>query len=251
MPQQSEASRPIFHLTRIDGTPVFLHPFIKRGSALEVPGSLELAGQYGEEPRVESLTILRNELYRRIDEDVRDWINERRFIPRFLISSAAFLVVFLFLSLVVHTPIPLVDELLGAGAAGVVTYLFLGRRFDNSRTAANRRVALRGRVDSAVFTEDPWVRSLEEILRRLERRDDLFAPPDATEAASELWKADRGRTSQVVQYLRQLMTTKPYRQLMRDLRRGSLSSSTRSRIDSGEVVPALGILLRELTASAE
>ncbi len=251
MSSTGTTSRPIFHLTRRDGSPLFLHPFIKRGSTLQPNGSIDLEGHYGEEPRVESLTILRNELYRRIDEDVRDWINEKRFIPRFLLSSLAFLLAFFFMALVIHTPIPLVDELLGAGAVGVLVFVLLGRRFDNSRSASERRLALRARVDAAVFSEEEYVRSLEAILRRMEGQENIFLQPTRTEEAAELWRRDRERTAQVVGYIRQLLTTKPYRVLLKELRRGSLSSRTENSIESGQVIPALVLLLRELNASAE
>jgi hypothetical protein len=249
--QEKSAQGMIIHLSRRDGTPLFLHPFLRRGSTLEVSPTATFAGCYGEEPRVESLTILRNELYRRIDEDVRDWINERRFIPRFLIASGAFLVVFLFLALVVHTPIPLVDELLGAGAAGIVVFIFVGRRFESSRAAGNRRVALRTRVDSAVFSEEQFVRQLEAILRRLEQQQDLFAPVSATPEARELWRQHREPTAQVIAYLRDLLHTPQYRKLSKEMKRGSLSSKTEQAVETADVIPALILLLRELTASAE
>lgn len=248
--QDKVAQGMIIHLSRRDGTPLFLHPFLRRGSTLEVSPNATIAGYYGEEPRVESLTILRNELYRRIDEDVRDWINEERFIPRFLIASAAFLIVFLFLALVVHTPIPLIDELLGAGAAGVVVFLFVGRRFESSRAAGNRRVALRSRVDSAVFSEEEFVRQLESILRRLEQQEDVFAPVPATEEARDLWHTHRERTAQVVAYLRDLLHTPHYRKLTKELKRGAFSSKMEQAVETADVIPALVLLLRELTASA-
>lgn len=161
----------LYHLTRRDGTPLFVHPFVAPGSTLEIDSSTELHGKYGSEPRVESLTLLRNELYRRIDADVRTWIGEQRFIPRFLISAAAFLISFLFMSLVIRDPIPIVDELLISLAIATVVFIAVGKRFVQSEPAGKRRIMLRSKVDGIVFTESPFVREVETILHRMEGHD--------------------------------------------------------------------------------
>jgi hypothetical protein len=67
---------------------------------------------------------------------VRAWINERRFIPRFLIASAVFLVVYLFMSLVIIDPIPVVDEVLIAGGVAIFSFVIAGRRLILPATGA-------------------------------------------------------------------------------------------------------------------
>jgi hypothetical protein len=239
----------LYHFARRDGTPLFLHPFLKPGSTLEITSTTELQGKYGAEPRVESLTLLRNDLYRRIESDVRTWINERRFIPRFLISSAVFMLVFLFMSLVLRDPIPIVDEFLVSGGLAVFTYLVVGRRFEHSRTAGDVRVMLRSKVDGVVFTESPFVREVEELLHYLEERsEDLRSGPDdyAIERARN-FKSDYPEDSaRVITYLRILISRKPYRDLQKQMRRPRFSGKTMTAVENGTMTTAVVLLLQTL-----
>ena len=86
----NEGKITIFHICRKDGSSIFLYPFNKKQNLIEILDNNEITGVYGKEPRVESLTMLRNELYRLIEQAVRDWSAEKKFIPRFLISTGSF-----------------------------------------------------------------------------------------------------------------------------------------------------------------
>jgi hypothetical protein len=237
---QATGAITIYHLSRRDGTALFIHPFIKRGSMLDLGGEFELVGRYGREPRVESVTMLRNELYRRIDTDVRDWINERRFIPRFLISAGVFLVVYLFLAAVVRDPLPVLDETLIGLAVAAVTFIVVGRRFEQSRVAAQRRVALRSKVDGVVFSESPFVRELEDLLQQLEELDPTVRGfPDSThERARELWSRYHPETAEVVSHLRHIVGNPPYKELARQMKKGRLNTQIRDEVKQGTLLPA-------------
>ncbi len=157
----------IFHVFRKDGSSLILHPF----TAEKVVGLLEkhdLEGRYGGEPRVEALTLFRNDLYRMIEAGVRLWMNDVRFIPKFLLSTGAFLVTYLFMSYVVRDPVPVIDELVVGLAAGVTSYLLLGRRDMASTAATRKRLDLRVKVDRVVFRESGFVRRVETELHRHE-----------------------------------------------------------------------------------
>lgn len=238
---QTTDSLTMFHLSRKDGTPVFLHPFVRRGSTEQISQDTALAGSYGREPRVESLTLLRNELYRRIENDVRDWINERRFIPRFLLSAAAFLISFLFLTIVIRDPLPIVDETVVAIVAAVVVFVAVGRRFEQSKVAGQRRVMMRSRVDGVVFSEDEFVTRLEELLHRCEEIDykNAVESQELQQTAREIRELDPSKTGQVVSYLRELISVPPYRGLERTLRRGKEPRRYEAQIRTGVILPAL------------
>ncbi|MFP4154013.1 MAG: hypothetical protein ACLFSV_14295 [Alkalispirochaeta sp.] len=238
----------IYHLRRSDGTSFFLHPFRKTGSTLDIDRSTEVVGRYGVEPRVESLTQLRNDLYRRIEDDVRGWINERRFIPRFLAASAVFLVVYLFLSLVVRDPLPVVDEILIGLGLAVVVYILVGRRFEQSRVAADRRIALRAKIDGVVFSQSPFVVRLEQLFQQLEE-----ANPDGV-AHDEGIRADAAAirqefpedTARIIADLRTLLSLPQYRNLEKQMKRGRLTGKTAEAVEHGTLVPAAVLLLRVL-----
>jgi len=238
---QTTDSLTMFHLSRKDGTPVFLHPFVRRGSTAHITQDTALSGSYGREPRVESLTLLRNELYRRIENDVRDWINERRFIPRFLIAAGAFLVTFLFLTIVIRDPLPVVDETVAAIVVAVVVFGAIGRRFEQSKVAGQRRVMMRSRVDGVVFSEDAFVLQIEELLHRCEEMEyrDAVESEELNDLARRIRNTDPAKTGQVVSYLRQLISVPPYRGLEKTLRRNKEPRRFEAQIRTGVILPAL------------
>ena len=158
----------IFHLFRKDGTSLFLHPFLSTDKLVIKLERAVIEGRYGNEPRVEALTMFRNELYRRIEAGVKSWISEIRFIPKFLISSGIFLAAYFAMAFVIRDPLPVLDEAaIGLGAA-IVTYLLLGRRYLTSERATKKRLSLRIIVDKIIFRESKFVRQVESALHRNE-----------------------------------------------------------------------------------
>lgn len=163
----------IFHVYRKNGTSIFLYPFTRKQNLVELLEKNEIIGVYGKEPRVESLTLLRNDLYRLIEQAVRDWTAERKFIPRFLISTGFFLVVYFVMSVVVRDPIPMIDEILIGLVGAVLLYAFLTKRASDSKAATEMKVKLRTKVDEIVFNEDVFVKDAELYLQYCEGSSDL------------------------------------------------------------------------------
>lgn len=158
----------IFHVYRKDGSALFLHPFHDVDRFLEVLQTSEVEGRYGREPRVESFTLFRKDLYRIVDAAVRRWVSQARFIPRFLISAAAFLVTYLFFSFALGDPLPMVEELLIGGAVGFLTYFIMNRIDIRSEAVAKRTRDLRAKIDRIYFQNDPFVMEVESELDRSE-----------------------------------------------------------------------------------
>jgi hypothetical protein len=165
----------IFHIYRNDGTPLFLHPFEEGEKLFKLIDKSNIQGKYGNEPRIESLTMFRNKLYRMVETGVREWISEVRFIPRFLISAAVFLVAYMFFSFVIRDPIPVIDEIALSFGASLLSYIFLGKRYLNSEEAAKKRISMRSVIDRIEFTESGFIQKIEEELhkRESESMDDL------------------------------------------------------------------------------
>ncbi len=154
----------IFHITRKDGSFIILHPFTTPEKFLYALEHCEVKGRYGGEPRVETLTMFRNELYRLVEAAVKNWIFDKHFISKFLISTGVFLITYLFFSFVVRDPIPMIDEtVLGLGA-GIFAYIMFGRKDMNSDGAMKKRVELRSKVDRIEFTESDFLKKVEMIL---------------------------------------------------------------------------------------
>ena len=209
----------IFHIYRKDGTAVFLHPFRKVDKLYNLLDRSEIRGHYGNEPRVESLTLFRNELYRLVEQEVKGWVSDARFIPRFLISSTVFLVSFLFLSFVVLTPVPVLDELAISLGLAILTYIMLGRKDMQSEGALKRRIALRTKVDAIVFTENEFVRRVENLLISREGQKPDLLIEELVNPDSDLLVAEHeSEAAQMVAYLEEMFNSGSFRQTEKRLK---------------------------------
>ena len=222
----------IFHIYRKDGSALFLHPFDSPDKLVSVLRKCGIRGRYGREPRVESLTLFRNDLYRMIEGAVKSWVMEVRFIPRFIMSAAVFLFAYLFFALVIPDPIPIVDEILiGAGLA-IVTYFLLGRRDQRSNLALRSRVELRTAVDRIVFEQDPFVKEVEEALQQSESESrekvirQMFDDP-----SGRFNVADEDDVRQMLSYLEKRFGTKDYRKHEKLISRAKAISSKESDVE--------------------
>ncbi|MFP4301560.1 MAG: hypothetical protein ACLFPW_13860 [Spirochaetaceae bacterium] len=219
MPASGELS--LYHLTRGNGDPLFVHPFTQSGSTFKLLDAAKVLGEYGQEPRVESLTMFRNQMYRRIEEDVRAWIAEKRFLPRFLAAAGVFLITYLLFSLVVRDPIPMVDELLLALAASLGTYVLLGRRDLRSEEASKRRIALRNKVDGAVFTESEFLKEIEETVQRYDNapREELVERLNSAKA-EPFWSEHGEEANRFFEVLQPFIRNKRVEQLEKRVSKG-------------------------------
>jgi hypothetical protein len=158
----------IFHIHRKDGSSLLLHPLTPPAKVVETLEKASLEGRYGREPRVEVLTRLRDELYRQVELGVRHWLADQRFIPKFLIASGAFVAAYLFFSIVVRDPLPVIDEVVLGLAAAVASFMLIGRRDLASQRAAKKRLELRQLVDRIAFRESEFLKTVEEALHSAE-----------------------------------------------------------------------------------
>ena len=141
----------IFHIHRKDGSSLFLHPFSDSDLLMKLDDSFEIVGLYGNEPRVESLTMFRNDLYRLIESAVKRWISDIKFIPSFILSAAVFLFIYLTASFIIRDPIPLIDELALSFGGSIAVFFILAKKDQNSEKSAKKRLTLRLAIDKIVF----------------------------------------------------------------------------------------------------
>lgn len=200
-PDQAGPEKPtayLFHVLLKDGESLLLDPFrgVERLESTLAERTVE--GRFGTEPRVEALTLYRNELYRAVDAAVRRWLSEKRFIPRFLASAGVFVLAMFVMAYVFRggLPIPVIDELAIALGASVVAYLAIGRKELASEMATRKRVALKNAIDRITFVPSQFLVRVEEALRRYETEnleglvseildpaDEPLDEPERTEAA--------------------------------------------------------------------
>lgn len=206
----------IFHIFRRDGTSLFLNPF---GSPGKIVGGLErseVEGRYGMEPRVEALTMFRNELYRQIEVGVKNWLSDVRFIPKFLISALAFVVVYFFMSFVVRDPLPVIDEIAIGLGAGVAVFFLQSRRDISSKAATKKRLDLRVIVDRITFLESDFVNQVEAALHR----NETSSIEDVVKQIVEPARQELGEDVQeeAAQFIRALESRFDFKKLQREER---------------------------------
>ncbi len=204
----------IFHIKRKDGTPLILHAFSTPEKFLYSVENTEIRGRYGDEPRVETLTMFRNELYRMAEAAVKNWIFDQRFIPKFLMSTGIFLVTYFFFSYVVRDPIPMIDETVLGLVAGIASYILLGKKDIASQKAMEKRVEIRNRIDRIKFTESNFVKEVEALLHKSENEKfeevikQITAPSNMVSSVSE--------REEVLQFLKMLEIRFNFKRMKRE-----------------------------------
>lgn len=241
----------IFHLYRSDESAVFLHPFRKTDKLFSMFEKSDLVGHYGREPRVESLTLFRNELYRLVEQQVRSWISDARFIPRFLLSAAAFLLTYLFLAFVVRDPLPFVDELAVGLGVSILAYILLGRKDLKSETALKKRISLRSKVDGIVFSESAFVKRVEQALSEKDNQSvEALIEQVTTGESSALAAGADEEAQQLVGYLERQFKDSDFKKTQKRLKRLSGSGdsgkeSIRRWLETRKIdVPLLSLYLQ-------
>jgi len=208
----------IFHIHRKDGSSLFLHPFADSEFLVKLDKDCEIVGLYGNEPRVESLTMLRNDLYRLIESAVKSWISDIKFIPRFILSSVAFLIIYLTASFVIRDPVPLIDELVLAFGGGIAVFFIMAKRDQNSEKSSKKRLDLRLLMDKIVFEEDEFVKEVEEILHYNESADKISIINSLSESDENSFvNSNPNDMKQLITYLDKYFSGKIYKKKIENL----------------------------------
>ncbi|TVR34531.1 MAG: hypothetical protein EA404_02440 [Spirochaetaceae bacterium] len=218
----------IFHLMRHDGSALFLHPLRGDQTTFELLENCRIEGLYGAEPEIASLTSFRNELYSLAESALRAWDSQMRFLPRFVLSAALFVVSFLFLSIVVRDPVPVLDELLISLALSIAAYVTLRARGRGSERVERKRITLRTRIDTIVFSESSVVQLLEEGLHMHEAEQDAI---DAllAERGNPFAEAEGPIVNEVLQYLSLRFPDRGFRRQERRLLRAERGAADQVR----------------------
>jgi hypothetical protein len=108
--------------------------------------------------------LLRERLQAELERGARADALERGFVFRLVSSAGVFVVLYLFLSILVRDPVPLVDELLVGGLGAAAAWFYLERRSLSAPAFAERIAGLRAALDRAWFRPSLAVDLLEEYL---------------------------------------------------------------------------------------
>jgi len=139
---------------------VVLHPF----DSAEVYKSAEagsIIGRYssGDSPR--DADSIRTSLYASMEKGTRRYYLNKGYYFRLALTTGTFIVVYLFLSILVRDPVPLIDELLLGSLAAVAVFFASERRALSSPRHLESVLKFRRAIDSAYFSESRIVDLVE------------------------------------------------------------------------------------------
>jgi hypothetical protein len=140
--------------------PEVLHPF-SPDSEIFSSGVAGLYGRYGTSEMPKDTTAIRTYLYSVMEKSFRHHLLDKGYIGRIVLTALAFLGIYLFASIVIRDPVPLLDELLLAGLAAGLVYFGLERRTLGSSHFVDTLVTFRKAIDSTMFTESRVVDLVE------------------------------------------------------------------------------------------
>jgi len=141
--------------------PLVLHPFGPDSGVFRDPAAQSVEGRYGAGEAPANVLAVRTELYRSMEKGARRHFLDRGWYWRVALSAGIFLSVYLFFSIVVRDPIPLVDELLLGGFAAAAAFYASERRALSVPGHIDSVMTLRKALDAAFFTESRVVDLVE------------------------------------------------------------------------------------------
>lgn len=137
--------------------PVVLHPFDTDSSLYDHPEQAVLSGRCGTGRAILDADAIRATFYKEIEAGYRRHLLDKGFLLRVATSLGLFVAVYLFFSLVIRDPIPVVDELFLGGAAAFASFAAMERKTLISRGFSEALVDLRRTVDGSMFLESQVV----------------------------------------------------------------------------------------------
>lgn len=142
-------------------SPVVLHPFEPGSPVFSRPGDISILGRYGAGEAPGNVPSVRSELHGAMEKGARRHFLEKGYYLRLAMTTATFIVVYLFFSIVVRDPLPLIDELLLGGFAAAAVFYASERRALSSPRHLDALVSLRQALDGAYFSESRVVDLVE------------------------------------------------------------------------------------------
>lgn len=167
--EETGRERFLIHLTRLDGSSLFLHPFTEHRNMVNIFSTDTPSGLFGREPQVERIRMFREHLYSIAEHDAKVQALDAGFVPRFLSAAATFLGLYLpFVSLSLGN-MPSFFALLIPFTAAVVVYTAIALRYSRGPAALSTCTQLKRQIDDLHFDFSDTVVEIENALHELEK----------------------------------------------------------------------------------
>jgi hypothetical protein len=141
--------------------PIMLHPFEPGSDLFEASGPVVLSGRYGTGEIPKDTGMIRADLYRAMEHGSRRHFLDKGYYLRVALTIGAFLGIYLFFSIVVRDPVPLIDELLLGGLAAAAVFFASERKALSSPRHIESLLSLRRSLDATLFIESRVVDLVE------------------------------------------------------------------------------------------
>ncbi len=137
------------------------HPFEPGSELYEAPGPVALSGRYGTGEIPKDTATIRADLYRAMEHGSRRHFLDKGYYPRLFLTVFTFLGIYLFFSIVIRDPVPMIDELLLGGLAAAAVFFASERKALSSPKHIESLLSLRRSIDSSMFIESRVVDLVE------------------------------------------------------------------------------------------
>lgn len=140
--------------------PIVLHPF-DTAEIFKAAETGSIIGRYssGESPR--DADSIRTALYASMEKGTRRYYLNKGYYFRLALTTGTFILVYLFLSIFVRDPVPLIDELLLGSLAAAAVFFASERRALSSPRHLESVLRFRRAIDGAYFSESRIVDLVE------------------------------------------------------------------------------------------
>ncbi|MDX9957326.1 MAG: hypothetical protein AB7T74_01245 [Clostridia bacterium] len=141
--------------------PLMLHPFESGSGLFETPGPIMLSGRYGTGEMPKDTVTIRANLYKAMEQGSRRHFLDKGYYTRLFLTVFSFLGIYLFFSLVIRDPVPMIDELLLGGLAAAAVFFASERKALSSPKHIESMLSLRRSIDASMFIESRVVDLVE------------------------------------------------------------------------------------------
>lgn len=141
--------------------PLMLHPFETGSELFEASKPVVLSGRYGTGEIPKDTAAIRADLYRTMEQGSRRHFLDKGYYLRLALTVVAFITIYLFFSIVIRDPVPLIDELLFGGLAAAAVFFASERKALSSPQHIESLLTLRRSIDASLFIESRVVDLVE------------------------------------------------------------------------------------------
>jgi len=117
----------------------------------------------------DQMAVADKKIFNQIDNGVNYWIQNIRYIPHLLVSAGVFLVLYMFFSLVIRDPIPIIDELVFSLIGAYFTWHRMSLKDNKSSAAEKKKLELKQKVSEASSVDEKFIEQVETFIEAVSK----------------------------------------------------------------------------------